>query len=634
MTDHLEPYRRMARSIRFFPPFSLTPPVDQSVDQPVTPASEGDSWTKKTLADAQMKTTVESPIDPSEHAAALVHEAVWKSTVLPATYRIPENIGDRISRLTAAKPVEPMIIQPKIPQPAPNGMAASLEPAIASPLDPERAAALVHEAVWKSTVLPESYTIPENIGDRISRLTDPKPVEPVIEPAIPQPDSPGTDAQTIEPEPEAIEADTKKPLDDTSLEAAAPATVAAVVPTVEETPSDDPVAVIVEPVVIEEIPNDQAAATGIAEAELVETAETSDDEAAATIVAEPVEVQETPSDEAATIVAEPVEVQETPSDEAATVVAEPVEVQETSDDEAAATVVTEPVEVQETPSDEAATVVTEPVEVQETASDEAATIVAEPIESQETPSNTSDNNTPADVVTESDAVIEAASDSVSDTDAPVTEADDAQAPTFLEKVSSVIEAASTAFQNPDSVRNDSEAVVEPAPLEPPATETAVADTDESLTTDASVNEAEQAQAPSLLDRVSAVVEAVATALKDSDTEKKNPEATVESAPVAEEKASDTQTLEVTCPSCGSTDLRKNGRRQAKQRYACKECGRQFAMLDSAEAEDKPKHEARSSVETSQVKNPQDVSDSGSKPAKGGSKKKTKAKGFGASKKAK
>ena len=543
MTDHLEPYRRMARSIRFFPPFSLTPPVAQSVDQPVTPASEGDSWTKKTLADAQMKTTVESPIDPSEHAAALVHEAVWKSTVLPATYRIPENIGDRISRLTAAKPVEPMIIQPKIPQPAPNGMAASLEPAIASPLDPERAAALVHEAVWKSTVLPESYTIPENIGDRISRLTDSKPVEPVIQPASPQPDSPGTDAQTIEPEPEALEADTKKPLDDTSLEAAAPATVAAVVPTVEETPSDEPVAVVVEPVVIEEIPNDQAAATGIAEAELVETAETSDDEAAATIVAEPVEVPATRS-------------------------------------------------------------------------------------------NTSDNNTPADVVTESDAVIEAASDSVSDTDAPVTEADDAQAPTFLEKVSSVIEAASTAFQNPDSVRNDSEAVVEPAPLEPPATETAVADTDESLTTDASVDEAEQAQAPSLLDRVSAVVEAVATALKDSDTEKKNPEATVESAPVAEEKASDTQTLEVTCPSCGSTDLRKNGRRQAKQRYACKECGRQFAMLDSAEAEDKPKHEARSSVETSQVKNPQDVSDSGSKPAKGGSKKKTKAKGFGASKKAK
>ena len=598
MTDHLEPYRRMARSIRFFPPFSLTPPVDQSVDQPVTPASEGDSWTKKTLADAQTKTTVESPIDPSEHAAALVHEAVWKSTVLPATYRIPENIGDRISRLTAAKPVEPMIIQPKIPQPAPNGMAASLEPAIASPLDPERAAALVHEAVWKSTVLPESYRIPENIGDRISRLTDSKPVEPVIQPASPQPDSPGTDAQTIEPEPEAIEADTKKPLDDTSLEAAAPATVAAVVPTVEETPSDEPVAVVVEPVVIEEIPNDQAAATGIAEAELVETAETSDDEAAATVVAEPVEAQET------------------------------------SDDEAAATVVAEPVEVQETPSDEAAMVVAEPVEAQETSSDEAATIVAEPVEVPATRSNTSDNNTPADVVTESDAVIEAASDSVSDTDAPVTEADDAQAPTFLEKVSSVIEAASTAFQNPDSVRNDSEAVVEPAPLEPPATETAVADTDESLTTDASDNEAEQAQAPSLLDRVSAVVEAVATALKDSDTKKKNPEATVESAPVAEEKASDTQTLEVTCPSCGSTDLRKNGRRQAKQRYACKECGRQFAMLDSAEAEDKPKHEAGSSVETSQVKNPQDVSDSGSKPAKGGSKKKTKAKGFGASKKAK
>ena len=561
MTDHLEPYRRMARSIRFFPPFSLTQPVYQSVDQPVTPASGGDSWTKKTLAEAQVKTTVESPSDPSEHAAALVHEAVWKSTVLPATYRIPENIGDRISRLTAAKPVEAVIIQPKIPQPDPNETAASLEPTIASAIDPERSAALVHEAVWKPTVLPESYKIPENIGDRISRLTDPNPIEPVIQPSSPQPDAPETDAQTIEPEPQAIEADTKKSQDDTSLEAATPATVAAVALTVEETPSDDPVAVVVEPVVIEEIPDDQAAATGVAEAESAEIVETSDDQVTATVVAEPVEVPETPSDEPVAVVAEPVEVPEPPS-------------------------------------------------------------------------NTSDNNTPADVVTESDAVIEAASEGVSNTDAPTTQADDAQAPTLLEKVSSVIEAVSTAFQNPDSVRNNSEAVVEPAPLEPPKIETFDADTDESPATDASVDEAEQAQAPSLLDRVSAVVEAVTTTLKDSATEKKNSEGTVESAPTVEEKASDTQTLEATCPSCGSTELRKNGRRQGKQRYACKDCGRQFAMLDSADAEDKPKPEPSSSVETSNVKNSQDVSDSGSKSAKGGSKKKTKAKGFGASKKAK
>ncbi|MEO8893998.1 MAG: hypothetical protein ABI417_21130, partial [Coleofasciculaceae cyanobacterium] len=102
MTDHLEPYRRMARSIRFFPPSAL---ALKPILPPVAAELVVDSWTMKTTSNADVK-SIEPPIDLSEHAAALVHEAVWKQTVLPATYVIPENIGDRISRLVAASSVD------------------------------------------------------------------------------------------------------------------------------------------------------------------------------------------------------------------------------------------------------------------------------------------------------------------------------------------------------------------------------------------------------------------------------------------------------------------------------------------------------------------------------------------------
>ena len=34
-------------------------------------------------------------------------------------------------------------------------------------------------------------------------------------------------------------------------------------------------------------------------------------------------------------------------------------------------------------------------------------------------------------------------------------------------------------------------------------------------------------------------------------------------------------LQISCPSCHSQNIKKNGRRQSKQNYLCKECGRQF-----------------------------------------------------------
>jgi len=180
------------------------------VQEPLTLTPVVTSSLKHTITEADVSPEVGPPIDPSEHVAALVHEAVCKPTVLPATYTIQENIGDRISRLATPKPVKSVIIQPKIPQVASNSTSAQVSPAQGSTIDPsEHVAALVHEAVCKPTVLPASYTILEDIGDRISRLTTPKPVDAeIIPPKIVQPDSEGTSADTIEPQP--IEAETKK----------------------------------------------------------------------------------------------------------------------------------------------------------------------------------------------------------------------------------------------------------------------------------------------------------------------------------------------------------------------------------------------------------------------------------------
>ncbi|NEQ21690.1 MAG: hypothetical protein F6K28_21240, partial [Microcoleus sp. SIO2G3] len=113
MTDHLEQYRRMVRSMRFSPPLSLTQSQKSAAHQVTT--EPVDSWSRTTLPTTHVQSS-EPLIDPSEHTAALIHEAVWKPTVLPTTYVILENIGDRISRLTTPKPVAPVTIPFKIPQ--------------------------------------------------------------------------------------------------------------------------------------------------------------------------------------------------------------------------------------------------------------------------------------------------------------------------------------------------------------------------------------------------------------------------------------------------------------------------------------------------------------------------------------
>jgi predicted RNA-binding Zn-ribbon protein involved in translation (DUF1610 family) len=75
--------------------------------------------------DAKLKPSLDipppkPPVNQAKQIAELVQEAVSRPTVLPVTYAIVENIGDRISRMSATKPATHAIIQPKIPQPDPN----------------------------------------------------------------------------------------------------------------------------------------------------------------------------------------------------------------------------------------------------------------------------------------------------------------------------------------------------------------------------------------------------------------------------------------------------------------------------------------------------------------------------------
>ncbi|WAL61991.1 hypothetical protein [Thermocoleostomius sinensis] len=132
-TDHLEPYRQMARSIRFVPPLDRK----QTWQKP----SVLDSSSIATLATASVspqRASVQSaasgmlPHLLPDHTTRLIQAAVSRQTVLPPIYVLPESIADRISRLTDAElPCsEPIRFQPKIPQPDPNWMPAMTEPAV------------------------------------------------------------------------------------------------------------------------------------------------------------------------------------------------------------------------------------------------------------------------------------------------------------------------------------------------------------------------------------------------------------------------------------------------------------------------------------------------------------------------
>jgi predicted RNA-binding Zn-ribbon protein involved in translation (DUF1610 family) len=106
---------------------------------------------------------------------------------------------------------------------------------------------------------------------------------------------------------------------------------------------------------------------------------------------------------------------------------------------------------------------------------------------------------------------------------------------------------------------------------------------------------------------------------------------VEPNPTLSEKAS----AEIACPACHSTELRKNGHRNDKQRYICKDCGKQFAAPEPLTSSPEPsKSKQNSRPQNSAVKEPQSLpsaADSPSKASVAQSKNKKKPKGFGTKK---
>lgn len=128
MTDHLEQYRRLARAIRFVPPLPKSELTETKENHSNLASSVSHFPATKMSSPAKDEENFGPPLDPSEHIAALVQKAVSGHTVLPVTYHIQENIGDRISRLsnnTETQPQKPLIILPKIPAPDPNWVPAT-----------------------------------------------------------------------------------------------------------------------------------------------------------------------------------------------------------------------------------------------------------------------------------------------------------------------------------------------------------------------------------------------------------------------------------------------------------------------------------------------------------------------------
>jgi predicted RNA-binding Zn-ribbon protein involved in translation (DUF1610 family) len=291
VTDHLEPYRRMVRSIRFVPPLARNQQYEQQGQLPLTPESPVNSSPSKIAV-----TPAPGPaIDPSEHVADLVRTAVSKPAVIPVTYTIPENIGDRISRLAPPKTVTPVIIPPKIPQPDPNWKPADTVVAQYIELD-------WHDLLEKS---------PTDASAQVEVATEPTQVEETPQ-EVPAPEASTTVAAPTQVE----EIPQEVPAPEASTTVAASAQV-------EETP--------------QEVPAPEASTTVAAPAQVEETPQEVPAPEASTTVAAPTQVEETPQEvpapEASTTVAAPAQVEETPQEvpapEASTTVAAPAQVEET-----------------------------------------------------------------------------------------------------------------------------------------------------------------------------------------------------------------------------------------------------------------------------------------------------------------
>jgi len=446
----------MARAIRFVPPLARNQEYHKHIHDLVPPTVVINSVSRNILPDSTETPAPGPAPDPSEHIAALVRDAVSKPTVVSVTYAIPENIGDRISRMAPPKPLNQVVFAPKLPQPDPNWIAA-------------QKVAQLHPARDEDTQVEESITSAITSSSVVAKT-------PEILQEIPAPET---------PESTLLETDTQ----------------------VEET--SDPTSTAAEDApTTEEIPN---------LAQLVSSSQT---EAIAPAVA-----PETPS-----LAGETFTTEVQPADE------------------------TEIQAVEEEAS------VPETVPNEQNATEENSTEV--------TPSSSLESTASAPVAPET----------------PVLEETPSQAP----------------------------------------------EVEQSTETEA-LPQLEETPAPIELQQVSSPTEETETnedSLSSSSPELTYPEFSVQ--PTISDSEEETQ---VKCPACDSTELRKNGHRKDKQRYLCKDCGKQFVEPDTLATKNQPSSNksAPKTAEANEITAVKGVGDRPTKSTSNQSKTTKKAKGFGTKK---
>ena len=238
-----------------------------------------------------------------------------------------------------------------------------------------------------------------------------------------------------------------------------------------------------------------------------------------------------------------------------------------------------------------------PVGVEETAKVEVSPVEAE------TPAADPVSDQSTEETTAADAVVEEMPETPSD------EPEATQQPTLLDKAASAIEAVLSVFQKPETDQNQSDATVESSPTkveaEIPASVSPASEepTQEATAADAVVQEVpetpsdepEATQQPTLLDKAASAIEAVTSIFQNPAADQN--ESAVAPSPAADQKAAESEMSQITCPKCGATEVRKNGHYKEKQRYVCKECGKQFMPSDSVEVT--PQQPQASSVKSDQ-----------------------------------
>lgn len=247
MTDHLEQYRRLARAIRFVPPLRESELTETKENHTTLASSVSHFPATKISSPPPVEENFGPPPDPSEHIAALVQKAVSRHTVLPATYSIQENIGDRIGRLsdqTETQQHQPLIILPKIPAPDPNW----------TPSVP---------VVQQQTVAVEVET-----NHRSETLTNGKsPIEQVVSPEIKLQENSTPPVLETQPSEELVVTPLSK--EDSAIETPSElvevCTLATNISPVETAETEQSSAIVVEPEIVSPAPISEPVATEVAE---------------------------------------------------------------------------------------------------------------------------------------------------------------------------------------------------------------------------------------------------------------------------------------------------------------------------------------------------------------------------------